>query len=72
MATNKTNINITELDFDNIKDNFKAHLEAQSEFNDYDFEGSGLNILMDLLSILLITLLMLLLLQLYLDSIIFM
>jgi len=41
---------ITELDFDQIKDNLKDFLRSQSQFNDYDFEASGLAILIDLLS----------------------
>lgn len=39
---------ITELDFDTIKDSFKKYLKSQDEFTDYDFEGSGLSILLDL------------------------
>ena len=42
--------NITELDFDNIKTNLKAFLKQQNEFTDYDFEGSGLNVLLDILA----------------------
>ena len=45
-----TNLNVTELDFDLIKDNLKSFLKQQSEFNDYDFDGSGLNILLDVLA----------------------
>ena len=45
-----TNLNVTELDFDQIKNNLKNFLKSQSEFNDYDFEGSGLSILLDVLS----------------------
>ena len=40
----------TELDFENIKDNLKSYLRNQEQFNDYDFEGSGLNVIVDLLS----------------------
>jgi hypothetical protein len=43
-------LNITELDFDTIKTNLKNFLRQQSEFTDYDFEGSGLNILLDVLA----------------------
>jgi len=43
-------LRITELDFDTIKENLKAFLNQQSEFTDYDFEGSGLNILLDILA----------------------
>ena len=43
-------LNITELDFDNIKQNLKTYLSKQKEFTDYDFEGSGMAVLLDLLS----------------------
>ena len=43
-------LNITELDFDNIKQNLKTYLSKQKEFTDYDFEGSGMVVLLDLLS----------------------
>ena len=45
-----SNLNVTELDFDTIKQNLKNFLKQQNEFNDYDFEGSGLNILLDVLA----------------------
>ena len=45
-----TNLNVTELDFDQIKDNLKSFLKQQSEFNDYNFEGSGLSTLLDVLA----------------------
>jgi len=44
------NLNVTELDFDQIKKNLKNYLKTQSEFNDYDFEGSGLSTLLDVLA----------------------
>ena len=44
------NLNVTELDFDQIKGNLKNYLKTQSEFNDYDFDGSGLSILLDVLA----------------------
>lgn len=43
-------LNVTALDFDTIKENLKEFLRQQSEFSDYDFEGSGLNILLDILA----------------------
>lgn len=43
-------IRVTELDFDQIKDNFKNFLKGQNEFQDYDFEGSGVNVLLDILA----------------------
>lgn len=45
-----TNLNVTELDFADIKNNLKNFLKQQSEFNDYDFDGSGLNVLLDVLA----------------------
>jgi len=43
-------LQITELDFDTIKTNLKSFLKQQTEFQDYDFEGSGLNVLVNLLA----------------------
>ncbi len=48
MASNK--LNVSDLDFDDIKTNLKTFLQNQSEFSDYNFEGSGFNILLDLLA----------------------
>lgn len=45
-----SNLNVTELDFADIKQNLKNFLKQQSEFNDYDFEGSGLSVLLDVLA----------------------
>ena len=33
-----TNLNVTELDFKQIKTNLKNFLKQQNEFNDYDFD----------------------------------
>jgi len=43
-------LNITELDFTQIKSNLKAFLQSQNQFSDFDFEGSGMSVLLDLLS----------------------
>ena len=43
-------LSITDLEFDNIKSNLKTFLRSQSEFSDYDFEGSGMSVLIDLLA----------------------
>lgn len=43
-------LRVTELDFDTIKTNLKTFLKQQSEFSDYDFDGSGLSILLDILA----------------------
>jgi len=50
MAVNDRRINISDLDFDDIKENLKVFLKGQTEFKDYDFEGSGMNILLDTLA----------------------
>ena len=47
-TTNK--LKITELDFDKIKGALKSYLSGQTEFSGYDFEGSGMNILLDVLA----------------------
>jgi hypothetical protein len=36
--------NLTTLDFQSIKDNFKTFLKSQDIFNDYDFEASNINV----------------------------
>ena len=48
MSANK--IVVSDYDFDAIKNNLKTFLQGQTEFQDYDFEGSSLNILLDVLS----------------------
>ena len=45
-----TNLNVTELDFDQIKSNLKNYLKTQTEFSSHDFEGSGLSSLLDVLA----------------------
>ena len=47
---NTDKLEVTNLDFHGIKDSLKTFLQSQSEFNDYDFDGSGLGVLLDLLS----------------------
>jgi len=49
MAAN-TNINITELDFSSIKSNFITYLQSQDTFKDYNFAGSALSTLLDVLA----------------------
>jgi len=48
MASHK--LNISQLNFDAIKNNLKRFLSNQSQFKDYDFEGSGMSVLLDLLA----------------------
>ena len=45
-----TKLQVTELDFDDIKNNLKTYMKNQEEFKDYNFEGSALSTLVDLLS----------------------
>ena len=46
MATKR----LTELDFEGIKRNLRLYLQDQEQFQDYDFEASGLSVLIDLLA----------------------
>lgn len=41
---------ITELDFETIKQNLKDFMKSQPEFSDYNFDGSGLSVLLDVLA----------------------
>jgi len=45
-----TQLNVTELDFATIKQNLKTFLQSQEEFQDYNFDGAGLSILLDILA----------------------
>ena len=49
MATNKK-LEVTDLDFDTIKTNLKKFLRQQDQFTDYDFDGSTINTLLDVLA----------------------
>ena len=48
MASNK--LEVSDFDFDNIKANLKTFLQSQAEFSDYNFEGSGFAVLLDVLA----------------------
>ena len=51
MATIKSsNINITDLDFEEVSSSLKEYLKGQDSLKDYQFEGSNLSILTDLLA----------------------
>ena len=50
MATSTTKLNIAHLDFDNIKASLRDYLRSQTIFQDYNFEGAGLSVLLDILS----------------------
>ena len=49
MSSN-TNINITDLDFSSIKQNFITYLQTQDTLKDYNFAGSTLSVLLDVLA----------------------
>ena len=48
MASNK--LEVADFDFDVVKANLKTFLQSQTEFQDYNFEGSGFAILLDILA----------------------
>lgn len=45
-----TPFRISELDFNSIRQNLKDYLKSQTEFSDFDFDGSGLSVLLDILA----------------------
>lgn len=45
-----SSINLINLDFDTLKSSFTNYLKQQSQFQDYNFDGSALNVLLDILS----------------------
>ena len=47
---NSSNINITDLDFEEVEASLKEYLKGQSVLKDYEFEGSNLSLLTDLLA----------------------
>lgn len=49
MANNS--LKLTSLDFDTLKQDFKDYLSTQSVFRDYNFEGSNINVLLDVMSL---------------------
>lgn len=49
-TSNKTNLSVNDLDFDSIKSSLKSYLGGQTAFADYNFEGAGINILLDALA----------------------
>lgn len=50
MSSSNTNIKVTELDFSSIKSNFITYLQSQDTFKDYNFDGSALSVLLDVLA----------------------
>jgi hypothetical protein len=49
MSANSSII-LSSLDFDTIKNTFKTYLKTQDRFKDYDFDGSNMSVLLDVLS----------------------
>ena len=49
MSANSS-IVLSNLDFDTLKNTLKGYLKTQDKFKDYDFEGSNISVLLDLLS----------------------
>lgn len=45
-----TTFNLASLDFTSLKDSFKTYLKSQEKYKDYDFEGSNINVLLDIFS----------------------
>jgi len=50
MTTANSALQVTELDFDEIRAGLKTFLSSQTTFQDYDFDGSNMSILLDLLA----------------------
>jgi len=50
MAGANSNIQMTDLDFNTIKNNLKTFLQSQDVLKDYNFEGSALSTLLDVLA----------------------
>ena len=50
MSANTASLRVSELDFNEIRNNLKTFLKSQAEFTDFDFEGSGMAVLLDLLA----------------------
>jgi len=50
MSRANTTLRVSELDFNSIRNNLKTFLGNQSEFTDYNFEGSGMSVLLDILA----------------------
>ena len=50
MSSSNNTLKVADLDFFSIRNNLKDYLRNQSTFQDYDFEGSGLSVLLDILA----------------------
>lgn len=45
-----TSLSLASLDFLSLKESFKTYLKSQAKYKDYDFEGSNINVLLDIFS----------------------
>ena len=45
-----SSLSVANLDFSDIKGNLKQYLQSQDLLKDYDFEGSNMNVMLDILS----------------------
>jgi len=50
MSNSNTNIQVANLDFGDIKKNFITYLQSQDTFKDYNFSGSAMSTLLDVLA----------------------
>jgi hypothetical protein len=50
MPVNSAQTSFSDLDFESVKQNLITYLKGQSRFKDFNFEGSGLNIILDVLA----------------------
>ena len=50
MTTKEKELSVNQLDYFEIRQNIKNFMKSQEQFLDYDFEGSGLSVLLDVLS----------------------
>jgi len=50
MASANTYLQVSELDFDDIRNNLKSYLSTQNQFKDYNFEGSAMATILDVLA----------------------
>ena len=50
MASSNTNIQVADLDFNSIKSNFITYLQSQDQFKDYNFQGSAMSVLLDVMA----------------------
>lgn len=45
-----SSINLIDLDFNALKSSLKSHLSSQAKFQDYNFDGSNMSVLLDILA----------------------